>query len=171
MFSFLNLEMAGLCHRHTIAHPRRLRPKTLRLTSCWERCTERSGCSRQRVGAPRTFRWLIQRGGLARSPSRASTGNGAGALAVLGRTAPHFPLGLALFHQRNKNGTWDIITLAELAAEKCLCLLKCAQDEISALPLAPSPLARGRFLIMTCVFIIKGVFSGRFGSRLVQIPK
>lgn len=91
--------------------------------------------------------------------------------AVLGRTAPHFPLCLALFHQRNKNGTWDIITLAELAAEKFLCLLKCAQSEISALPLALPPLTRGRFLIFKCVFIIKCLFSGRFGSCLVQIPK
>lgn len=65
--------------------------------------------------------------------------------AVLGRTAPHFPLCLALFRQRNKNGTWDIITLAELAAEKFLCLLKCAQDEISALPLAPPPTPKRAF--------------------------
>lgn len=90
--------------------------------------------------------------------------------AVLGRTAPRFPLCLALFHQRNKNGTWDIITLAELAAEKPLWLLKCAQDEISALLLAPPPLIRGRFLIFKCVLIMKCVFSGRFGSCLVQIP-
>lgn len=69
----------------------------------------------------------------------ASTGNGAGSSAVLSRTVPCFPLGLALFHQRNKNGTWDIITLAELAAKKLLCLLKCAQNEISALPLTLPP--------------------------------
>lgn len=98
---------------------------------------------------------------------RASTGNKAEASAVLGRTVPRFPLGLAQFYQWNKNGTWDIITLAELAAEKLLCLLKCAQNEISALPLTLPPLTRG------CLLIIKGGFGRRFGSCMVpemEIP-
>lgn len=82
----------------------------------------------------------------------ASTGNGAGSSAVRSRTVPHFPLGLALFHQWNKNGTWDIITLAELAAKKLLCLLKCAQNEISALPLTLPPSQVGVFgLLNVCL--------------------
>lgn len=63
---------------------------------------------------------------------RASTGNGAGAPAVLGGTGPRFPPGLARLHQWNQNGTRDIITLATLAAEKLMGLLTCAQNEISA---------------------------------------
>lgn len=92
---------------------------------------------------------------------RASTGNKAGASAVLGRTVPHFPLGLAQFYQWNKNGTWDIITLAELAVEKLLCLLKCAQNEILALPPTLPPLTSG------CLLIIKGGFGRRFSSCVV----
>lgn len=66
------------------------------------------------------------------SVTGASTGNGARASAVLGGTGPRFPPSLARLHRWNKNGTRDIITLAELAAEKLTCLLTCAQNEISA---------------------------------------
>lgn len=70
----------------------------------------------------------------------ASTGKGAGASAVLGGLIPRFPLGLALLRQWNKNGTWDVFTVAELAAEQLVCLLRCARRERSALPRAlPQP--------------------------------
>lgn len=48
-----------------------------------------------------------------------------GASAVLGGTVPRFPLGLALLHQWNKNGTWDMFTVTELASEKLVCLPRC----------------------------------------------
>lgn len=43
MFSFLNLGMAGLLHRHILAHPLGLRPEVFRLTSCRRRNAERAG--------------------------------------------------------------------------------------------------------------------------------
>lgn len=43
VFSFLNLEMAGLPDRHILAHPRILRPKSLQLTGLCRRCAQQSG--------------------------------------------------------------------------------------------------------------------------------
>lgn len=129
MLSFLNLEVAGLPHRHILAHPQSLGPKVLWLTSPRGR---RAEVSRYFSGSwlepDANFPLAHPKGQLGSvSMATASTGKGAGASAVLGGTVPHFPLGLALPRRWNKNGTRDIFTLAELAAEKLVCLLKCAQ--------------------------------------------
>lgn len=64
MFSFLNLEMAGLPNRHILAHPRRLRPKILPINKPLQAlCTAEWAAARSLMSA---FCWCVQKGSLAR---------------------------------------------------------------------------------------------------------